>query len=135
MGDPWKSTGPGAAIARGPEDNLVGDTTDTTKRRYICYSFIDTIIHPFIYMIGHPFTEKVDDPWKQTSASGAGHASDFSKSRMAAGGAAAGTLGTGVGAAGTSAFDNQSESSTRAMKSDDGNDMIHVDDEGIHIQL
>ncbi|KAI7882166.1 hypothetical protein K492DRAFT_186265 [Lichtheimia hyalospora FSU 10163] len=109
VGDPWKSTGPGAAIARGPEDNLVGDTTDTTKR--------------------HPFTEKVDDPWKQTSASGTGRASDFSKSRMAAGGIAAGTLGTGVGAAGTSAFDNQSESSTRAMKSDDGNDMIHVDDE------
>ncbi|CDH52412.1 predicted protein [Lichtheimia corymbifera JMRC:FSU:9682] len=109
VGDPWKSTGPGAAIARGPEDNLVGDSGHK--------------------MQGHPFTEKVDDPWKQTSPTGAAQASDFSKSRMAAGGIAAGTLGTGVGAAGTSAFDDQSESSTRAMKSDDGNDMIHVYDE------
>lgn len=73
----------------------------------------------------------MDDPWKQTSPTGAAHATDFPKSRMAAGGIAAGTLGTGVGAAGTSAFDNQSESSTRAMKSDDGNDMIHVYDEGL----
>lgn len=75
----------------------------------------------------------MDDPWKQTSPTGAAQASDFSKSRMAAGGIAAGTLGTGVGAAGTSAFDDQSESSTRAMKSDDGNDMIHVYDEGVYI--
>lgn len=82
-------------------------------------------------MIGHPFTEKVNDPWKESS--GTASATDFPKSRMAAGGVAAGTLGTGVGAAGTSAFDNQSESSTRAMKSDDGDDMIHVYDEGTYM--
>lgn len=32
MNDVWKNTGPGAAIARGPEDNLVGDPSDPVNK-------------------------------------------------------------------------------------------------------
>lgn len=46
MGDPWKSTGPGAAIARGPEDNLVGDPSNKMQgnvciQAAISIAFID----------------------------------------------------------------------------------------------
>lgn len=50
VGDPWKSTGPGAAIARGPEDNLVGDSGHKMQGNvciYIGYYYSNSAIHPF----------------------------------------------------------------------------------------